>query len=67
MYTTRSDIATISKMRVHLFAVDHKVIVSEGEPAFREVVVSRLVVIGHFRDGGRCYLPWSEGNESQNP
>lgn len=44
----------------HLFAVDDKVVVPEREPALRKVVVPRLVVIGHFRDGGLCYLPWCE-------
>lgn len=41
----------------HLFAVDDEVIVSEGEPALCEVVVSRLVIVGQFGDGRLCHLP----------
>lgn len=44
-------------VQTDLFTVDKEVVVAEGEPTLLELVVSRLVVVRHLRDRGRCHLP----------
>lgn len=40
----------------YFFAVDNEVVVTEGEPALLEVIVSRLIVVRHLGDRGLRHL-----------